>query len=118
MTSASPIFFRRRHRGYSVCIPCQEGMAERKAGLGLRAFNPRSCMGCLVELEHRFASIRHMSDGIIAPLRHCRDGAGQEPVAKGRLSDLAYPDICAYTGNKKATGVGGFLMWELGRDLK
>lgn len=28
-------------------------------------------------------------------------GAGQEPVARGRLSDLAAPDICAYAGNKK-----------------
>lgn len=39
--------------------------------------------------------------------------AGQEPVARERLSDLAAPDICAYAGNKKATGVGGFLMRKL-----
>lgn len=96
----------------------KKGWLKGRLDLGLKSFNPHSCMGCLVELKHPFASIRHMSDGIIAPLRHCRDGAGQEPVARGRLSDLAYPDICAYTGNKKATGVGGFLMWERGRDLK
>lgn len=45
-------------------------------------------------------------------------GTKQEPVARRRLSDLAAPDLCAYSGNKKATDVGGFLMWKLQRDPK
>lgn len=111
----SPVFFSRKHRGSSA-YPSKKGWLKGRMDLNLSRSKPCSHAGCLVEFEHCFASLPICQMGLLLHSGATGMGARQEPVGRWRISDLAAPDICA--GNKKATGVGGFVRRKLHWDLK
>lgn len=94
----------------------KKGWLKGRLDLSLSRSKPCSHAGCLVGVEHRFASLPICQMGLLLHSGTTGMGARQEPVGRWRLYDLAAPDICA--GTKKAIGVGGFMMWKLHRDLK